>query len=223
MDYTRRIVRSRPFYAAVFMSMVLRTTSGCQGERVEQAEPTDGDASLSDVASDSASEAPAEAGSVEAASAALCNPPGNLIVNGDFTAGASGWATDKATLQPIDGPCSGKGMRVYDVSEYGSTSRTFSKRLPKGTKLRLRAFFKLYPASGARTPNVFVRGTYVDDAGAEVGEAVGSVDATSDLDWHMVETTFTLPYDVTGLGIAAASRINEADEFAVAGLSLVVE
>ncbi len=46
--------------------------------------------------------------------AAACAVKGNLLVNGDFSMGASGWSNHAFDILPIVGPC-GRGLRLTNL------------------------------------------------------------------------------------------------------------
>lgn len=190
--------------------------AACRGEAVEPTALGDaGDGAVVDAAADRVDVA-------DGVSADLCDPAGNLVPNGNFASGTASWSNYGSKLQSIDGTPCGKGMRVYEVTGYGSASNSFDKVLTAGTKLRMRAFLTILPGAGEKTPALICRGHFLDDAGGDVTIDVGDVGADSSPGWRMVETSFTLPRDITGFGLLLTSRNAGSDEFAIAGVSLVV-
>ena len=176
---------------------------GCQGEKVDSA-TIDG-------------------GTLEAsADAAGCLLPGTLLHNGDFATGLSGWVPSSVKTESIAGPCGGRGARVYESTNYGSIGQSINKKFPRGTKLRVRAYFRGL-AGSVTPPAVLMRPIHLDDAGGEVWTQDASVVGSSGADWEPVEATAVLERDEEGVSIIITSRTADPDEFAVSAVSLVVE
>ncbi|MBK7396077.1 MAG: hypothetical protein IPJ34_07170 [Myxococcales bacterium] len=190
----------------------------CRGETVE-----------APVAGDAAGDATAEAapdGSTDTSAADVeagaCTLKGSILVNGAFETGTSGWLKNSCKTEPIPGPCGGSGIRVFDVINYGSIGQIVARKLPKGTRVRARAYFKQSGTLGGSPPYLEVGSIrYVDGGGVRGG--LGFTLADIGPTWVAVETTGVLTEDAAELFVGIASKRAEADEFAVAAVSLVVE
>lgn len=153
-----------------------------------------------------------------------CNPTGNLVPNGDFSSGIGSWLTESSKLEVLDGgPCGGKLARVHQITNYGDITENFGASIPKGTKLRLRAFFKLSGTPAGRPPNVVARLTHLADGGAEVVDQILDATGTLDSTWTMAENTLVTADPIIQVKIVVGSREPSNDEFAVGGISLVTE
>lgn len=193
----------------------------CRGETVEA--PVGGDAA-SDATAEAAPDGSTDTSFADIADgeAAGCMLPGSILVNGGFETGTSGWLKNSCKTETIPGPCGGSGIRVFDVINYGSIGQIVARKLPKGTRVRARAYFKQSGTLGGSPPYLEVGSIrYVD--GGEVREGLGFTLADIGPTWVAVETTGVLTEDASELFVGIASKREEADEFAVAAVSLVVE
>lgn len=187
---------------------------GCEGEPVVEASDASTAPSDTGVSIDTTS-------NETLADASGCMLPGNLVPAGDFAMGSAGWAPYNTKTEPIEGPCGGRGLRLFDTTGYGSIGVTIKKPLPKGTKLRLRAYFRDLP--GTVSPGaVSARLIHYVDGGEASTQEFGTIAASSTA-WTPAEATVTLEQDELEIGIRITSRVPEKNELAVGAVSLVIE
>jgi hypothetical protein len=180
--------------------LVMIAALGCQGERVESTTPTDA-----------------------ATDGGACSVPGNLLNNGDFSSGASGWNSSGFGIELIDGPC-GRALRLSSSTAYASLTRavTTGPALKKGMNLRVRAMFRESGRMSGNTPQVVARFYRKNDLGEELPPQTIEAGSLGSETWHAVEATGLLENDATGADVYVTSRSTEADAFDVAAVSLVV-
>lgn len=164
---------------------------------------------------------PATTDSGTATDAGGCLLPGNVLRNGDFASGSSGWAPYSAKTESIDGPCGGRGLRVYDTKDYGSIGQEIARKVPKGSTVRARAYFRGLPGSQT-PPSLTLIFEHIEDGGAARTQQAGSV-ATSGAQWEPTDVTAVLERDEDSIGVLIDSRTAAVDEFGVAAVSVVVE
>lgn len=195
----------------------------CRGETVQPAEPIV-DASDGDVDETTHDGAALDTSATDVADgeATGCTLAGSILVNGAFESGFSGWTKDSCSTEPIPGPCGGKGLRVYAVTNYGSIGQIVPRKAAKGTRIRGRAYFKASGTLGGSPPYLEIGSTRLVDGG-EVREGLSFTLADIGPTWVAVETTGVLTVDADQLYVFIASKRETADEFAVAAVSLVVE
>lgn len=186
---------------------------GCQGEPVASA-TTDAATSETEDAST------ADAGELVAA----CSVEGNLLVNGDFAMGASGWSNYAFDFVPVDdGPC-GKGLRLTNREPYSELRQELaSAPLKKGTRYHLRALFRDPGREVGQRPGVIARFFHTDDAGDETYTQTLVVQALNNKEWHLVELTALLARDEDRVRVYVLSEEAMGQSFDIGLVSLVTE
>ncbi len=221
----------RTLTGGLLVSLVLTPAwVGCQGDPV--AAPDVGDSSVSDSSvGDSgaldASEGGVDAndGSVDAREAAVGDcvaPPVNLVPNGDFSGGLSGWSPSDVSTEFSTGPC-GQALHVLTTGAYGGINYQVKHTFPVDTKLRLRGWFKSATAPTGVTPAVFATLYHPGDAGEASDSEVWTA-VTLETGWKLSEATLVTKHEETSFTFVVASRrTTGGDDFYVAGLALYVE
>jgi len=190
----------------VVVALLALSLAACEGERVASSRVDD-------------------AGGPEVDADNECAPvEGNLIPDGDFAGGAGAWYPEDAKTVIVPGRCGRKALRLYEIKRYGRVYNDYKVPLPKGTRLRLRAWFKKGTTTPAADPPcAFIRSWRLDDAGGDLFDdycAVGNLTDT----WQLSERTFTLDNAQDSFSIFLASMMSAAtgfDEFEIADVSLV--
>lgn len=156
---------------------------------------------------------------------ATCAPvTPNLVLDGDFSSGLGAWFRQgTVSSEIVPGRCGRSAMRIYGAREYGRLVHDYEGvPLPKGTRLRLRAWFKKGSGPWPGTaPSVFVRSWDADGAESEFGARGVITD-----DWVESTVDFTLIRDQASFSVYLASLHDanaDSDEFQVADVSLKVE
>ncbi len=181
---------------------------GCTGERVESA--------FTDGGVDSA----------VTTDAGCTKYPGNLVTDGDFSAGFGAFRPESCQLELADGPC-GRALRVYGLTESGRATAGYDGlAIAKDKKLHLRAWFKKgKDAPPSSAPSVFVRSYGKGADGGEISDDYG-VNGTLTDEWRLSERVFTLKNDQAGMEVIIDGYL-EADgkthDFLVAEISLTLE
>lgn len=230
---------------AILRSCALVALAGllvaCQGESVAAPSPGDtgtgdgtgdtgtGDTADTTVALDGDS-APTEAATdalVDGDAGACVSTADNLVPNGDFVDGLAGWqltSTDGAAASDEVAPPCGKAVHLFATKLYGAMSREVKRAFPKGTRVRLRGWFKQRAGTKGDTPAFFGQFYHPVDGGSLVTTEEVWVRTVLDSGWTMVEATKTLEQDEISVSIVVGSTRGDGkdDDFAVAGLSLVV-
>lgn len=208
---------------AIPLAIVL---AGCQGDPVgtpatDAADTGSGDVALDTGAADAGGETPADAGACVASSA-------NLIPNGDFADDLAGWQLTNTggaiATDEVAPPC-GKAVHLTASKLYGAMSREVKRAFAKGTRVRLRGWFKQRAGSKGDTPAYFGQFLHSVDGGSPVTTEEVWVRSVLESGWTLVEATKTLEQDEASVTIVVSSTRGDGkdDDYAVAGLSLVLE
>lgn len=210
---------------ALILALLL---AGCHGEEVTapledaSTDSSPGTETASDVAVDTgaAVDTAGDASTVRPG----CSDEGNLIPNGSFTLGASGWTSSDLTLEPIvEGPC-GYALRAYGSTRYANFRRRVFVKLDAGTKLRLTAYNRDNGSvKGGDTPGVIARfGRMVD--GGELNDDQVVIPLALPTLWTYGEQTGVLTVGAEFVDLlVTSSRVDGLkDDFAVTGISLTI-
>lgn len=191
---------------------------GCQGESVV-ASTDAGPADTSAIDTSATDTSAIDAGEL----AAACTIKGNLLTNGDFAMGASGWKNNSFTFEPIAGPC-GKALRLTSTAPYAGLGQDPSGvPLKMGTRFHLRAILHDKGRDSGQQPGVLVRFFHRNDAGVEVYTQTIDVRAVPTNTWHLAELAVPLERDEERLEMYVVSVSGANDTFDVGLVSLVVE
>ena len=153
-----------------------------------------------------------------------CVVAGNLVSNGDFALGASGFRNSGFVVEPAVSPC-GKALRLTSSTAYaglGADITTAPGALAKGKRFRLRAMFR-DPGRDAGNPPVALVRAYHRADGGEVYTQTITVESTGSAQWHTSEISAALEQDEDRLELYIVSRSQFADAFEVSSVSLVAE
>ena len=146
----------------------------------------------------------------------------NLIPNGDFASGESGWARGGCLVEALmSAPC-GRGLRLFDCPQYGDIHRRVVRKIASKTNLRLRAYFRK-SGVGAGTPAAATVRFYRTADGGEVIDEEFAIVAPLNAEWTMSEATHTMINGADGFDVTILSGLESTpgrDEFAVAGVTL---
>lgn len=205
---------------------------GCQGDPVGTP-VTDAatDTGAADVALDTgAADAGGDGDSADATpdAGACVASSANLIPNGDFADDLAGWQltnTGGAIASDEVAPPCGKAVHLTASKLYGSMSREVKRAFPKGTRVHLRGWFKQRAGSKGDTPAYFGQFLHSVDGGSPVTTEEVWVRTVLESGWTLVEATKTVEQDEASVTIVVSSTRGDGkdDDYAVAGLSLVVE
>lgn len=200
---------------------------GCQGDPV-------GSAPTADVSTDGADTSSAldaltpdgdGAGDVVDSDGALpdcLTAPENLLPNGDFAGGLSGWSPSDVTTSFSTGPC-GAALHMVTTGAYGGISYQTKRTFPVGTKLRVRGWFKSTSAPIGDPPAVFATLFHAGDGGDVTDSEVWTA-VKLESGWTLSEAFLTTKHEETSFTFVVASRrTTGGDDFFVSGLALRVE
>lgn len=201
----------------------------CTGEPVTGSQPdsaiVDGapdsaivDSALDSAVVDSALDSAVVDGGGDAAACAMTN----LIPNGDFASGESGWARGGCMAEALmSAPC-GRGLRLFDCAPFGDIHRRVVRKITAKSKFRLRVYFRKTAASAGTPSAALVRFYRATDAGEVVDDEFANIAALYP-DWTSSEATYTMLNDADGFDVTVQTGLDSGmgrDEFAVAGLML---
>lgn len=169
--------------------------------------------------------APAADAAVEVGDAGCVTPTTNLVPEGDFSAGLTGWQQSavKADLAGEAGPC-GPAVRFHDHTLYGTLSRGHSVSLGLGTKLRVRGWFRDKASAAGQPPHLLVQLYHPEDGGTATTTSL-RLGIPLRKEWTRVEGTFVVTRLETEVVVSVGSaRVDGLqDDFLVSGLSVTVE
>ncbi|MBK7402164.1 MAG: hypothetical protein IPJ34_39475 [Myxococcales bacterium] len=164
---------------------------------------------------------PLDLGAYDAAFDGGCVPTGKNLV--PSLESLSGWGITGFTPAVIEGPC-GKGLHLRGTALYANVRRHFVGAWPKGSVVRVRAWFHANGVVGGTPPAVTARFGHTVDGGDVAGKEIG-VDADLQPTWVWMEATSTLDADETFFDLLITSNRSDAvfDDFYVAGISVTVD
>lgn len=170
---------------------------------------------------EAAADGPLDLGAYDAAFDGGCVPTGKNLV--PSLESLSGWGVTGFTPAVIEGPC-GKGLHLRGTAKYANVRRHFVGAWPKGSVVRVRAWFHANGVIGAAPPAVTARFGHTADGGDVAGKEIG-VDADLQPTWVWMEATSTLDADETFFDLLITSNRSDAvfDDFYVAGISVTVD